>query len=91
MCVCVCVCGHVDTLTALWCAYGDELIGLVLPAEALGLHLHLVGGVWLQHGERVGALTAMGVHQAPLLSPDQPAHRSHSLSIRLFTQIHNAL
>lgn len=41
-------------------------------AEALGENFDMVGGVWFQHGQLVGGLVAVSVHDGPLLG----AHKS---------------
>lgn len=59
-------------LTALGGPDRDHLVGLVQPAEALGEHLDMVGGVWLQYGQFVAGFVAVGVHDGPLLGAHQP-------------------
>lgn len=41
-------------------------------AEALGENFDLVGGVWFQHGQLVGGLVAVSVHDRPLLGVHKP-------------------
>lgn len=62
-------------LTSLGRPDCDHLVGLVQLAEALGEYFDMIGGVWFQHSEFVAGLVAMGVHDGPLLSANEPKHK----------------
>lgn len=67
-------------LTSLWCPHWDHLVGLVQLAETLSEHLDMVSGVWFQHGQFVGGLVAVSVHNGPLLSAYEPEDKRHNFS-----------